>query len=716
MQNKRYIICGNVDFHIPEEFQEDALYYHMENNGDESRKVTLKIGDFREPLCRNIPKRFHDLLEIATYVYCADQEVYRGTDQDAKTFCSHWRRYFHFVIPVRDLNFWQQTDIQSILTGTLGFLSDDRYDFTFVQQTNGIPFQQFLDFDDDAASPSNPEQVIMFSGGLDSLGGAIEEIINQKRRVVLVNHRPTSKLNRKYRDLAQMITDKASDACKPIHIRVKINKKKEMNKEYTQRSRSFLYVTIGATIAKMLNLKSVRFYENGVISLNLPVCEHVVGGRSTRTTHPRVIDGFAKVLSMASEDDFVVENPFIDKTKGEVVKLIADSGCAEMVGASISCTHTWEMKEGHWHCGTCSQCIDRRFAVAAAGVTVHDPLDQYAVDVFTDTRKKDVHVAEDKTMYAGYLERANQAQNIADCAEFAAKFPEVLRAVQYLPGDAGQVIDRIFGMYKRHAAEINKVVDEMGGKYFSAIRERTLPADCLIRIVHESYLPTSVSAVPTATEPLPDNIFRWKGGAWQVRYAGQKYLGQDDFLVLPQLGANYLHYLLSSPNRSISAVEVACNTAVDLYEVAISEQQAVSEGLTISNNPLLSNLGDISDMPAVEQYRAKVSELMIDIENARAKDTPESRKIEQECLDEMIVIERKIREAVGIGGRLKQAKDKRKNVRDRFRNSVNRVIDKIRETDPKFADHLKESISFGNNPKYAPEVNISWEITPMPQE
>lgn len=48
----------------------------------------------------------------------------------------------------------------------------------------------------------------------------------------------------------------------------------------------------------MLNLKSVRFYENGVISLNLPVCAQVVGGRATRTTHPRVMRGFQDIVSL----------------------------------------------------------------------------------------------------------------------------------------------------------------------------------------------------------------------------------------------------------------------------------------------------------------------------------------------------------------------------------------------------------------------------------
>ena len=139
---------------------------------DEYRKVTLQIGDIRRSLYKEIPDRFHDLLEMATYVYCADQEVTRG-QQDATTFGSNWRRHFHFVIPVRDIAFWQSTDVANCLKKTLGFLSDDKHEFEFVEAKERVSFQQFLNFNEKGAMFGFPEQVIMFSGGLDSLFSAI---------------------------------------------------------------------------------------------------------------------------------------------------------------------------------------------------------------------------------------------------------------------------------------------------------------------------------------------------------------------------------------------------------------------------------------------------------------------------------------------------------------------------------------------------------------
>jgi len=49
----------------------------------------------------------------------------------------------------------------------------------------------------------------------------------------------------------------------------RINKDSELNRNYTQRTRSFLY----ATVARMQGLDLMRFCENGVVTNNLPVID-----------------------------------------------------------------------------------------------------------------------------------------------------------------------------------------------------------------------------------------------------------------------------------------------------------------------------------------------------------------------------------------------------------------------------------------------------------
>jgi 7-cyano-7-deazaguanine synthase in queuosine biosynthesis len=698
MNRERQIICGSPTVSSPANDKTDTLRLHL-YGADDDHRIRLQIDDIRRQMYKEVPARFRDLLDIATYVFAADQAIRRG-EKDAETFGSHWRRRFRFSIPVADLEFWTADIVRNCLQQTLGFLSDDHYEFEFLPIIDRPTLQGFLNFSNPGDMLGSPEQVVMFSGGLDSLGGAVDEIVDQKRRVVLVNHRPTPKLDQRYQVIRELLNSKAPHN-PPFHIRVTVHKKKWMNNDYTQRTRSFLFVSLGATIANMLGLSNVRFYENGVISFNLPVCAQVVGGKATRTTHPRVLREFQTLLSMVAGEPFVVENPFVWKTKGEVVSLIANSGCRELIGPSISCTHVWEMTKEYSHCGTCSQCIDRRFAIIAAGAEQHDPLSQYKVDVFTQSNTKTERVHEDKTLFASFLERANQFENFAGPIDFLAKYGEAARALRYLGGEIGTGTQRCFDLYKRHSAEVTAVIDRMLALHGPAVRRRTLPADSMLRIVYESHLPTSVPVLPLYEERLPDNIFRRHGGAWQVRFKGKTV-----FTVLPWLGASYIHFLLASPNQPCPAIDIVGSTAIDFCDRAVSTKEAIDAGLQSASNPMLESLGDISDWKAIAEYRDAAEELLASIAAARRDN---NNVLEQQCENDLVVIVAKINEAVGIGGKLKQANDKRKNIRDSFRSNVKRVIDKqIEDTDSDLAAHLRKAITFGNAPRYVPEEGLLW--------
>ncbi|HPC97308.1 MAG TPA: 7-cyano-7-deazaguanine synthase, partial [Sedimentisphaerales bacterium] len=561
MQDKRYIICGNAPTDGIEENPDRDLRLRLWGK-DGPDKITLRIEDIHKKMSKDVPDSFQDLLEIATYVYSADQAIPRGAD-DVDSFGHGWRRDLHFIIPVRKPDFWNGDDIHQALRSTLGFLSDDNYHFEFVKLKEAQAFQGYLKFDDDGRLFGYPEQVVMFSGGLDSLAGAIDEVLNEKHKVVLVTHKSTPKLNTRHRRLEKMIADKAGENA-PLHIGVRVNKNKGLNYEYTQRSRSFLYVSIGATIAKMLNLKSVRFYENGVISLNLPVCAQVVGGRATRTTHPRVIRGFQEIISLVAGEPFTIENPYIWKTKAGVIEVITKAGCQDMIAASTTCTHTWEMTNHHTHCGTCSQCIDRRFAMIAAKADQHDPVEAYKADIFTQSRSKD----EDKIMTAAYLERANQVRDQDDITQFIARFSEVSRVFRYLNGNPGSVAQKVYDLYKRHAKEVCDAMDTMVGRNITAIRQRTLPGDCLLRTVYESGSVISVPAIPVE-QKQPDNYFRKRGGVWAARFNGNA----EVLVTGVDKGAEYINFLLARPNKETSVYEIVCGFAINTCNTFLNSDE-----------------------------------------------------------------------------------------------------------------------------------------------
>ena len=702
MQDRRTIRCGDAPGDATAGSPGRDLRLRLWGR-DGPDKLTLRIEDIDRKLCKNVPPEFQDLLEIATYVYSADQAVRRGGD-DVDTFGDRWRRDLHFIIPVRNPDFWNAQSVLNSLRNTLGFLSDDSYHFNFIPLTAEQPLQGYLDFSDGGRLFGHPEQVMMFSGGLDSLAGTVEEVLVEKRKVVLVTHKSTPKLNKSLGTLKEMIAEKAGENA-PLHVGVRIHKNKSLNREYTQRTRSFLYVAIGATIARMLDLRNVRFYENGILSLNLPVCAQVVGGRATRTTHPRVLRGFQEILSLVVGEPFAVENPFIWKTKADIVEAIVKAGCQEMIAPATSCTHTWGITKRHSHCGACSQCIDRRFAVVAAAAAEFDPVEAFKIDIFTQGRNKD----EDKIMVAAYLERANQVRGQDDIAQFIARYSEVTRVFRYLDGTPASVAQRVFDLYKRHAKEVCGALDTLVQRNISAIRERTLPGDCLLRTVYESGSVISAPAVAVRAEQ-PDHYFRKRGGVWEARFKGNKPI----LLTGVDKGAGYISVLLGRPNEEVSVYEIVCSDAIDACNSVLSAPHSDREnGLQVTQGIPLGDAGFVADRKAVEQYRERAQEILREIEDVRdAGETVKERRLEEEIAR----IARAIEEATGLGGKLRKAKDKRKNLRDAFRNAVHRAIRSIEQYDTPLAVHLRESIKCGNEAVYRTKTNLVWEVRPVVNE
>ena len=113
----------------------------------------------------------------------------------------------------------------------------------------------------------------MFSGGLDSLAGAVETA-RKGERLVLVSHRPVTTLDSRQKRLFSELKTEFPDQL--IHIPVWVNKSGGLNRESTQRTRSFLFAALGTVVAESINAGGVRFFENGIVSLNFPVADEVV--------------------------------------------------------------------------------------------------------------------------------------------------------------------------------------------------------------------------------------------------------------------------------------------------------------------------------------------------------------------------------------------------------------------------------------------------------
>jgi hypothetical protein len=140
-----------------------------------------------------------------------------------------------------------------------------------------------------------------------------------------------------------------------MHVPVLVTRREPLRvQEYTQRSRSFLYATLASVVAQLFGNGRIRFFENGVVSINLPIAEQVVGARATRTTHPQVLERFREFLSAAIGKPIEVENPFIWKAKADVIQTIVHHQCGAMIKHTVSCTRSYDITRLHTHCGCCS--------------------------------------------------------------------------------------------------------------------------------------------------------------------------------------------------------------------------------------------------------------------------------------------------------------------------------------------------------------------------
>lgn len=436
--------------------------------------IDLRITDVSRRLSSNVPDVLTDIVEIATYVYCADQLITRGGEGVANTG-ANWRRNFIFHIPVRLSALWSSTAITDALQKTLGSLSDDTYDFRFSQMRNPAALQQYLEFGDDESAPQSIDEVLLFSGGLDSLGGAVQEAVVDRRRTALVSHRSTPKIFARQKQLLAGLRQLCT-ASPPLHVPVWVHKRGIDSREYTQRSRSFLYASLAFAVARIFGLGRIRFYENGVVSLNLPISEQALGSRATRTTHPQVLRGFAELFSHLSGADFAVENPFLWRTKTQIVDLVGDAGCGPLVGDSTSCMHTHAQTKEHPHCGRCSQCVWRRFAVLASRYSGNDPAQLYAVDLLTGERLPD----NDLTLVESFIRTATDLGSMNEY-DLLEKFGEIGRILNHVaPLSSAQVGENVVRLFRQHAKELNSVLDSGFSAHGARIRDGSLPETCAI--------------------------------------------------------------------------------------------------------------------------------------------------------------------------------------------------------------------------------------------
>ncbi len=455
--------------------------------------MTLRIGQLNRQLVEGLQDRALDLLEIAALVYCADAAVSRGGLTDQR-MGDKWHRRFVATMPVRDLDFWQRESVIQALEETLMFLSGDRFEFSFsTKDEPDAERSRFFKFSRN--SSWKPHRVLMFSGGLDSFAGAVEEIVEQKHRVALVSHASSTKIAPVQKRLISELSKKyGADTCRHIPMTAQLRGRSTV--ERTHRTRSFLFAVLGSITATAFGLDRVSFHEDGVVSLNLPPVGNVVGTRATRTTHPKTLKLFTGLLRLVFENDMRVDNPFFARTKADVVERISHLGMADQIVETRSCADVHNQTHQYFHCGRCSQCIDRRFAMLSKGLERFDPEDAYRVDLMSDARPNGT----DREMALSYVRNAVFFENATPDA-LARSFPVVLDAVNHLDSPPDTAMSMIADLLNRHGKAVTSVMRRtLESKSPGEFPEQSLP-----RLYGEMQSALSLPFVPATSVDKNEN-------------------------------------------------------------------------------------------------------------------------------------------------------------------------------------------------------------------
>lgn len=419
-----------------------------------------------------------------------------------------------------------------------------------------------------------------------------------------------------------------------------------------------------------------------------------------------MLNGFARLFSLLAEKPFAVENPFIWKTKTDVVNDLAKADCADLIPYATSCTHTWEMTNLHTHCGMCSQCIDRRFAVLSSGCGDSDPAEAYKIDLLVGA-VNDNSKGDPRTMLSAYVETANEVSEMTPL-QFFGRFGEAGRVLRHINGSPDTVAMQVYELHKRHAMQVVKVIKDSISTHATDILKRRLPNNCLLRLVCDASAlasPPSNDQAPSDTPQSPNYIWK-KGQCWAIRFEGN-----EEKIYTPETGFYYLQMLLDNAGTSFSASELDCAVSRKTKErirASVSGGEDFSEyGITVLGT---SHGGEILDKDAIQSYKLRIEEIDEEVEQAKANnDLARIHSLESE--KEWIIDE--LNNACGLGGRIRTILDDRNRVRNRVCNAIRRALNKIAQYDRPLSEHLaKPVLNLGHTISYVPRDGLSWSVAP----
>lgn len=413
-----------------------------------------------------------DLLKIAAYAFGADQEIKRGGGVDQ--YGDDWRRHFMLCVPVAEPEFWASAPTQAALRAALGFVSDDQWDFAF-SSARAVSQRRLSLIVDPTEGLSDPDVVVLFSGGLDSLSAAVDATARLQRRPILISHSPAFNIKGRQAQLrASLSRELRGRGWHFPRFTGAVHRNQSDAKENSQRTRSFLYAAFGIAVAHELGIRDVLLPDNGVVSLNLPINAQLLGARASRSTHPRFFRLLNQLVRLIFDEAPVLSNPLWNNTRAETLGILKREHAERLIDEAVSCSHPRGRTTMQPHCGVCFQCVDRRFATVAADLEEFDYAERYEVDIFRHGLKE----GPARTMCLSYYQFAMEVADLPGEAMFA-RYQELYDCVDPEASNAAGSAQEFVSLINRHGATITKTMERVVERLSSSLARQQLPPTCL---------------------------------------------------------------------------------------------------------------------------------------------------------------------------------------------------------------------------------------------
>ncbi len=450
-----------------------GLRIHSFNHdpSDRGQNAKIDLPHLLQNVGCHFSDRSKDLLEIAAYVYASDRMISRGTPVQLEY--ENWSRDLTFHVPVRDVEFWKGQEVNAKLTALLRFMTGDKsYKFIFSKKKHEVGQVSVFDHPEIKISGHEEHVVALFSGGLDSLAGALSVLHGTNKKLILVSHRSSNTRITQLQDtISKAIKRDFPDRVQYYPFYCSLTGERAV--EETQRSRSFLYTTIAYAIARAFGIDRLTVFENGVTSLNFSKRQDLMNGRASRTTHPRTIQLLGEMFSAIEGPAFAIDHPFVDMTKTDVMNVIKEAGKLNYINQTITCTRTFQTFENEsqaTHCGCCSQCVDRRLAAFGSGLQDHDAI--YDRDLSKDI----IDNEEGKAQLCDYLHQVSRFKKTT-MLSFQQDFSsDLIDIVPYMRGGGAdpQKVAIVYELVKKHGSQIELAIQNI--RSTAAVFTRSKPS------------------------------------------------------------------------------------------------------------------------------------------------------------------------------------------------------------------------------------------------